>query len=80
MGDSDDNIPGLPKWGPIKARKYLQEHNYSADSVLELYKKTYEDEWVDYFLSNGKLLFIQRYPDDHFTLKRFQELEAASGA
>lgn len=75
MGDPMDNIPGLPQWGPVKAEKLLAgSPGEEAEAVIQAYKLVYQDNWLEYFLSNGKLLFIQRQPNDWFTLDRYKEL------
>jgi hypothetical protein len=72
MGDTVDNIPGLPKVGPVKANKILEgaaTHEEYKERVIEAYKEVYGDEWRSWLLSNGKLLHIWRYANDHFCLK-----------
>jgi 5'-3' exonuclease len=75
MGDPMDNIPGLPKLGPIKAEKIisvLESSKAAAAVVLDHYFLTYGENWVDYFLSNGKLLWLQRSEQERFTLENFK--------
>lgn len=76
-GDPMDNIPGLPGIGPKKALA-IQESEPTVDSlalrVIDEYKKRYGEEWETYFLSNGKMLFIQRLEDDWFSVKRYNQL------
>lgn len=71
MGDPTDNIPGVPKLGPVKAEAYLKnitEEEEMQEIVVEQYLNAYGDEWRDYLLSNGKLLHIQRHVEDFFHL------------
>lgn len=76
MGDAMDKIPGLPKCGPIKAEKIIEATSSikeAASAVLDEYFLVYGEEWQNYFLSNGKLLWLQRKDYDWFTLERFKE-------
>lgn len=73
-GDAMDHIPGLPGVGPITAKKLLAETDTPAAMVIDKYKEKFGDEWESYFLINGKLLFIQREPDQHFTFSLFEEM------
>ena len=76
MGDAMDKIPGLPKYGPIKAEKIIDSYDTvkeAASAVLDHYFLTYDKDWESYFLSNGKLLWLQRKDYDWFTLDTFKE-------
>ena len=60
-GDAVDNIPGLPKCGPVKAMKILgelttKEEMFSA--VVEAYKEKMGEGWRDYLLEQGRLLWM----------------------
>jgi 5'-3' exonuclease len=71
-----DKIPGLPKYGPIKAEKIIDSYDTvkeAASAVLDHYFLTYDKDWESYFLSNGKLLWLQRKDYDWFTLDTFKE-------
>jgi len=73
-GDSTDHIPGLPGVGPVKAKQMLADCENEAEFqivVSEVYQAVYDDEWKDYLLSNGKLIHIQRHPDDYFNLEEW---------
>lgn len=65
-GDVTDNIPGLPGWGPAKARTYLDsvansEQGVSThDWVYDLFKK--EGFGYEYFDEMHKLIRILREP------------------
>lgn len=71
VGDSVDNIPGLPKYGPKAALKYIVP-NMSVENmyntVLTLYEKEYgEDGWY-VFQEQGDLLYIrQKHGEDFHT-------------
>lgn len=76
MGDAIDKIPGLPKFGPVKASAISAECEYSqqlAEKVLELYKEIYKEEWENYFLANGKLVYLRRKPYESFNLNLYKE-------
>jgi len=61
-GDPTDNIPGLPGYGPVKARQYVEAVNNGlyADAVYELYRKEGFD--YGYFHEQRTLLYILRSP------------------
>jgi hypothetical protein len=68
-GDPTDYIPGIPRIGDKKAEKILAPYNTEADfqeQVVNQYIEAYGDEWMDYLLSNGKMLYLQRHVDDYF--------------
>jgi len=75
MGDSTDHIPGLPKVGPVKAEKFLEEKTPEQQGYLvkRLYQAHYDTWWRDYFLSNGKMLHMRRSPTDWFTEALFDQ-------
>ena len=63
LGDSTDNIQGVPKWGEKKAFDLLNEYQDNDDTmffkVLEIYEQVYgEGTYVDAFLENGDLLWM----------------------
>lgn len=71
MGDSVDNIPGLPNIGEVKALRILQNCKDSKErqrAVIEAYKKVYNDNWKDYLLSNARLIHIWRKEHDYFKI------------
>jgi DNA polymerase-1 len=75
IGDSIDNIPGIAGLGPIKAKEIINKTEIPLyQLVIELYKYKYKDDWESHFLTNGKLLWIQRYKKDYFNLARFEEV------
>jgi len=75
MGDPTDSIPGLPKVGPVKAERALKECNSEEEMqerVVDMYMQIYgEDDWRDQLLSNGKLLYIMKHPDDWFSISNW---------
>lgn len=61
MGDSTDNIPGIPKIGKVKADKYLKD--VSPINYTPYVLKFYEDRGLDldYCLSQARCVRILRY-------------------
>jgi len=71
-GDSVDNIPGLPKVGPVKAEKILgneKTHNGLQKLVCRAYHNIYGDQGYKYLITNGRLIHIWRHLNDHFKVK-----------
>lgn len=62
LGDSTDNIQGVPKWGDKKSyellKGYTDDDNLMFFKVLEIYEQVYGDTYVDAFLENGDLLWM----------------------
>lgn len=64
MGDSTDNIVGIPRYGPVRSAKYLEDLETEWDmyqSVLELYEGNEER-----LLENARLLWILREAERHW--------------
>ena len=70
MGDSTDNIPGIPKVGPVKADKILDNGSDFKTSVCKAYYDYYGDRGYEYMIANGRLIHIWRTLNDHFKIKR----------
>lgn len=66
-GDSSDNIPGLPGFGPAKAKKVIDmvPHSMLDDTVYRLYQSEGFDD--SYFLLQGRLLWLRRKPQELWT-------------
>ena len=67
MGDPVDNIPGLPKFGPAKAYKLLNElGTYEAleGAVVEAYRAVYGDSWREELLEQAYLVYMIRELDE----------------
>jgi 5'-3' exonuclease len=66
-GDTVDNIPGLPKWGTVKAFKTLDTNFTSKRDMYELvsglYKEAMGEEWLSYFKEQANLLWMVRQLD-----------------
>lgn len=62
IGDVTDNIPGLPKCGPVKAYSILQGHSPEdcIEAVKEAYDNTYQREGYDRFLEQARLVWLVR--------------------
>jgi len=72
-GDSVDNIPGLWKVGPVKAKKLLANaitHSEMRSSVCRAYNDAYGDEGYEYLIANGRLIHIWRFINDHFKIRK----------
>jgi 5'-3' exonuclease len=68
-GDTIDNIPGIPGAGPSKADKALGgwdgvDEREAYEIVRGLYVQSYKDKADEALLEMGRLLWIQRKPDD----------------
>jgi 5'-3' exonuclease len=71
QGDSTDNIPGLPRVGPVKAKAMLaglKTEEERQQRVIKEYQSVYGDNWKNYLLSNGKMIHMWRFENDHFKI------------
>jgi 5'-3' exonuclease len=73
-GDSIDNIPGVPGVGPVKAKEILKGFKDLRTGLPDFYIERFGNDWRDWFLSNGKMLFIQRRPGQYFSMNTYEEL------
>ena len=73
MGDPTDNIPGLPKCGPVGAWKWLvgdaEEYDifkvgHPLDAVCQAYEDHYGEGFEDRLLEQGRLLWMTRRLND----------------
>ena len=70
-GDPVDNVPGIPKYGKLKAEKFINEHWPNVyDPVRGLYVQSYGDKADDVMLEMGRLLYIRKRPDEWFSLPK----------
>jgi 5'-3' exonuclease len=66
-GDSVDTVPGLPKWGPVKAYELLAECPTISSAfhcVLEAYRGLYGALAEEALLEQGRLLWMTRELDE----------------
>jgi hypothetical protein len=73
MGDSIDNIPGIPRVGPVTADNILAPGKNWDDwerLTVTAYKGKYGDQWWEYLMANARLLHIWRFHNDHFQLDK----------
>jgi 5'-3' exonuclease len=76
MGDSVDNIPGIPNIGTKKADAILEScdnKNKRKAAVIEAYKEHYGANWENYLLCNGRLIHIWRKMNDYFKIPQIKE-------
>lgn len=62
-GDPVDNVPGIPKMGPSKAKALLANYNNPKDmlhAVVEEYKKAYPSTYRDICMEQARLVYIRR--------------------
>lgn len=78
-GDPTDNIPGIPRLGPVKAEKFLYGLDDEADMqecVVEQYITAFGDEWYDQLLSNGKMVYLQAHENDFFSIAHWPVVQS----
>lgn len=66
MGDSVDNVPGLPGCGPISTWEHLGNCTRKDDlynTVKSLYVEHYKDEWKERLLEQARLVWMVRELD-----------------
>lgn len=71
VGDSADNIPGLPKWGLVKAYALLAGLTTKEDlyqTVKTVYKETMGAKAKEYFLEQGSLLWMVQQKGQKFDI------------
>jgi len=71
MGDTTDNIPGLPGIGAGKAAKALhglETEQEQMEEVCRMYQiHSGKKDWKEYLTEQGRLLWIRREPDQLWT-------------
>lgn len=63
MGDPVDNIPGLPKYGPVKTFNLLNNCETEVELfevVQTCYKIVYGEEWSEHLLEQARLVWMVR--------------------
>jgi 5'-3' exonuclease len=70
MGDSADNIPGLPGIGAKRAEKILEGVAYGKrrEAVKNAYKEIYGSTWESELQFTGDLIWIRRIKDERFKI------------
>jgi len=70
MGDSADNIPGLPGIGTKRAEKLLEGVTYGnrRKAVIQAYRDQYGDDWESELQLTGDLIYIRRFKDERFKI------------
>lgn len=64
MGDSTDNIQGVPGIGKVKATKAIEASKDPWHTIKTLYVQGYGDDWHDALVENGRLLWMRRAPNE----------------
>jgi DNA polymerase-1 len=80
QGDPTDNIQGIPGIGPKKAEALLEPYETEGEFqavVIEEYRNYYGSDWRHYLLGNGKLIYLQRNPNDYFNIRGWRQFEPA---
>jgi len=70
-GDPTDNVPGIPRVGPVTAKELLvgcKTDEEFQEAVVAAYISKYGDEWKCYLLSNGKMIYLKRHCNDYFAI------------
>lgn len=72
VGDTADNIPGLPKWGLVKSYKLLSTLKTEKElhqAVKTAYKETVGESAKEYFFEQGNLLWMIQQKGKQFDKK-----------
>jgi hypothetical protein len=84
MGDTTDNIPGLPGIGIGKARKALHGLSGASEELSEVCRQyqihSGKENWQEYLLEQGNLLHIRRYPGESWYCKEIDQEDAWDSA
>jgi len=78
-GDSVDNIPGIPKCGPVKAEKCLTREDVDSSlSMAMLVALAYKEAGLSYayLLEQARLIYILRKRGEVFTPVTLEQWEA----
>lgn len=72
-GDTVDNIPGIPGWGPAKASKWLEACKSPDDMVracVDAYKENFPDNYKDMAVEQARLVYIRKKLDEDWTVTK----------
>ena len=75
-GDQVDNIQGVPKIGPVKAKKILEDNEDIQDAwnvIRDLYRSSYDYNSDDVMLEMGRLLWMRREVGQMWELPSFTD-------
>jgi DNA polymerase-1 len=79
MGDPTDNIGGVPKVGPVKAKKYLEgsaDEKSHQEIVQQVYYTAYGTErWKEELILTGHLIYLRKHHEDKFTVEGWPNVE-----
>lgn len=73
-GDGTDNIPGLPRYGPVKSHRILCELESEEDlhnAVKAEYERVYGEDWENQLYEQAHLLWMVRELDENGRPKHF---------
>jgi 5'-3' exonuclease len=73
MGDPVDNIPGVPRVGPEKAKAFLKDCVTEADfqaAVMQVYYSTVH-QWRYALQLTGQLIYLKKSKEDWFDMSRW---------
>lgn len=88
MGDSTDNIPGVPRVGPVKAGAMIAKcvtEEEMQEAVVNAYITAYSPDvhgdcaWYEQFVLNGKLIHIQTHWNDYFECQKWPIIKELRG-
>jgi len=81
-GDPTDNIMGVPGIGEVKATRILAPFSTEEDfqeQVVEQYIAIYDDNWEKELLFTGRMVYLKKSIDDHFTLDNWPVVQSLKG-
>lgn len=81
-GDPTDHIPGVPRVGEVKAEKILKPYESEfefQEQVVDQYIQAYGDQWYDYLMSNGKMIYLSTTETDYFTCRNWPIVQELLG-
>jgi 5'-3' exonuclease len=72
-GDVSDNIIGLYRVGPAKAKKALIDKTPKEmmKTIVEMYKGEWTDKWEEQLIMNTNLIYMRRFEEDIFNYKDY---------